>query len=304
MEFPDCPFLGTEALANGRVTRRTLRSHYTMVYRNVYVPKGHELTAATRGLAAWLWSGRRATVAGLSAAAIHGSKWIDPRLPAELNRCEACNVEGIVVHREELLDQESGVVRGIPATTPARTAFDLGRRKGLTTAVIRLDALANATGLKATDIESIAENHPGSRGLVQLRRVLDLMDGGAESPQETRTRLLLIRAGLPKPKTQIVVRDRFGNPFARIDMGYEGWKVGVEYDGPQHWTDPARRTADIDRRAELAALGWRIVHVSSDLLRYRSGVVVLRTCTALQASGCTWLAECGVDERFLRRGVA
>lgn len=298
------PFVGTEALADGYVTRRTLRSQHEMVYRNVYVPKGCELTPATRAVAAWLWSSRRATIAGLSAAAIHGSKWIDPRLPAELNRAEAANVDGIVVHREKLLDPETCVVQGMPVTTPARTAFDLGRRKGLTTAVIRVDALANATGVRPAKIESLAEPHPGSRGLVQLRRVVELMDGGAESPQETRTRLLLVRAGLRHPTTQIVVCDRFGNPFARIDMGYEEWKVGVEYDGPQHWTDPARRTADIDRQAELASLGWRIVHVSNDLLRYRPGVVVARTCAALQAAGCTWLAECGVDERFLRGRVA
>ncbi len=60
------------------------------------------------------------------------------------------------------------------------------------------------------------------------------MDSGAESPQETRTRLLLIDAGLPGPQTQIVVRDEYGVPLARIDMGWEEFLVGVEYDGPQH----------------------------------------------------------------------
>ncbi|BBZ11149.1 endonuclease domain-containing protein [Mycobacterium branderi] len=298
------PFVGTEALAEGRVTKRTLRSRHEMIYRNVYVPRGHELTAVTKGIAAWLWSGRAATVAGLSAAALHGSNWIDPRLPAELNRTEACNVDGIVIHREKLRDDESCLVRGMPVTTPARTAFDLARRKGVTTAVIRLDALANATGVNPVSIESVGQNHRGARGLIQLRRVLELMDGGAESPQETRTRLVLVRAGLPKPKTQIVVRDRYGIPFARIDMGYDEWKVGVEFDGPQHWTDPAIRTADVDRQAELAALGWRLVHVSGDMLRYRSDVVVVRTCDALQAAGCTWLADCGLEERFRRRYVA
>ena len=71
------PFLGTEALAAGAVTRRTLASRHDAIYRNVYIPKGQELTAETRAVAAWLWSGRNATVAGLSAAALHGSKWID-----------------------------------------------------------------------------------------------------------------------------------------------------------------------------------------------------------------------------------
>jgi hypothetical protein len=49
------------------------------------------------------------------------------------------------------------------------------------------------------------------------------MDGGAESPQETRTRLLLIAAGFPKPQTQIVVLDEFGDFVGRVDMGWEEW---------------------------------------------------------------------------------
>ena len=280
------PFIGAEALAEGRVSRRTLRSRHEAVYRNVYVPKGHELTAITRGVAAWLWSGRTATVAGLSAAALHGSRWIDARLPAELNRAEACDVDGIIIHRDKLLNEETCVVEGIPATTPARTAFDLGRRKGLVSAVIYLDALANATKLERVEVEDLVHRHRGVRGLVQLRRVLQLMDGGAESPQETRTRLLLVRSGLPKPETQIVVVDGSGYSFARIDMGYRQWKVGIEFDGAQHWTDPVQRAADIDRYAELAVLGWVVIRVSSELLRYRPAVVVARVCAALQAAGC------------------
>jgi hypothetical protein len=249
------PFIGTEALADGHATSRALRTQYRPVYRNVYMPKDHELTAAARGVAAWLWSGRRATAAGVSAAALLGTRWIDPGLPAELYRPNGKPVDGIVIHRDELWEDEVRPVGAIPATTPARTAFDLGRREGLVRAAIRVDALANVTNLKAVDVEELIERHPGVRGLVQLRRVISLMDGGAESPQETRTRLLLVRSGLPKPETQVVVADHFNRPFARIDMGYREWKVGIEFDGAQHWTDPAQRTADIDRHAELAALG-------------------------------------------------
>jgi uncharacterized protein DUF559 len=300
MEEQFWPFIGTEALVDGRVTSRTLQSRYQAVYRNVYLPKGHELTAATRGVAAWLWSERKATATGLSAAALLGTRWIDPGLPAELYRRNGKPVDGIVIHRDELWEDEVRPVRGIPATTPARTAFDLGRREGLVRAVIHVDALANATNLKTADVEELIQRHPGVRGLVQLRQVIRLMDGGAESPQETRTRLLLVRAGLPKPETQIVVVDRFNHPFARTDMGYRECKVGIEFDGAQHWTDPAQRTADIDRYAELASLGWLIIRVSSDLLRYRPEVVVARVCLALRQAGAEW----PVIARILRDLVA
>lgn len=293
------PFLGTEARADGRVTKRTLRSRHTMVYRNVYVPKGQEVTPAMRAVAAWLWADRAAVVAGMSAAAMHGSKWIDPRLSAELNRHDACTVDGIRVHREVLRPGETCEVRGVPVTSPARTAFDLGRRPGRDRAVVRLDALAQATGLQAADIAPLVECHRGVRGLVQLRDVLELMDGGAESPQDTRTRLVLVDAGLPRPQTQIVVCGRFsGRRSARIDMGYEEFKVGIEYDGEQHWTDPAQRAYDIDRYAELAVRGWVLIRVSAELLRCRPQVIVERVCAALRAAGCPWLGECGSEARF------
>lgn len=91
------PFVGTEALATGRVTRRTLRSRHQRVYRNVYLPNGQELTPVTRAVAGWLWSGRTATVASVSAAALHGSRWLDARLPAELNRAAAGGADGIIM---------------------------------------------------------------------------------------------------------------------------------------------------------------------------------------------------------------
>jgi very-short-patch-repair endonuclease len=69
-------------------------------------------------------------------------------------------------------------------------------------------------------------------------------------------------------------------------MGWAQWKVAVEFDGAHHWTDPAQRTRDINRLAELERCGWRIVRVSSDLLRHAPGVVFDRVVAALTAAGC------------------
>jgi very-short-patch-repair endonuclease len=276
------PFLGTEAIVSGALSPHSLSKLNDRIYRNVYLPKGIELTAASRAVAAWLWSDRQAVVMGLSAAALHGSDWIDARLPAELYRRNGKKVAGIVIHRDDLLTDELTEVRGIGVTTVQRTAFDLGRRQGRVRALIRVDALANATRLKPIDVEALVTRHRGARGLVQLREVLDLMDGGSESPQETRTRLVLIDAGLPRPRTQICV-GRW-----RIDMGYDDFKVGIEYDGVQHWDDPRRRAMDIDKQAELAALGWVIIRVSADMLRYRRHVIVARVCAALRDAGAQW----------------
>ena len=94
--------------------------------------------------------------------------------------------------------------------------------------------------------------------------------------------------------------DEFGHFIARIDMGWEQWKVGVEFDGAHHWTDPTQRTRDINRLAELESCGWRIVRVSSDLLRHAPGVVIDRVLAALTAAGCP--VEWPLVPRFWRLG--
>jgi hypothetical protein len=56
--------MGTEAVAAGTLTKRDLSRSYDRIYRNVYLPRGTVLTAHNRAIAAWLWSGRQAVVAG------------------------------------------------------------------------------------------------------------------------------------------------------------------------------------------------------------------------------------------------
>ncbi|BBZ58312.1 hypothetical protein [Mycolicibacterium phocaicum] len=278
------PFLGSEARAAGIANRYQLRTRYRQVYRDVYVPRDAELTAADKAEAAWLWSRRRGVAAGLSASALHGSRWIGDHEPAELNQKSMHGQAGIVLHSDELTEDEICLVRGIQATTPARTAFDLGRCNGLTAAVIRVDALLQATRLKIPEVRALAERHPGVRGLRQLGQVLDLADYGGESPQETRLRLLFTDNGMRPTHTQIEVFDgRY--QVGRIDMGWPEWKVGVQYDGIQHWTDPNQRTRDIDQTVEYEDLGWRIIRVGADLLRYRQPVIIARTRAQLRAAG-------------------
>jgi very-short-patch-repair endonuclease len=281
------PFVGSEALAAKAIPERAMRTWYQPAYPDVYIPRGVELTAAQRAKAAWLWSSRQAVVGGRSAAALLGAKWTDPTAPAELVSDNRRPPPLIVVHSDTLLPNEVTEVDGIPVTAAARTAFDIGRRTSRSLAIQRIDALANATDFRLADIDTVMTRHKGARGIRRLRRILPLVDGGAESPQESRTRLVLIDGGLPRPDTQIRVMNPYGDFIGRIDMGWKEWLVGVEYDGAQHWTDPAQRAKDIDRDAELKALGWIIIRVSSDLLWYRSATVVSRVEEALRSRGWT-----------------
>jgi hypothetical protein len=273
------PFLGSQALKRGAVTRSQLRTRYRAVFRDVYICPDAELTAAVKARAAWLSTG--ATLAGLSAAAVLGTKWLDASAPAEIVRADRHGQRGIVVHSYELADDEVHAVRGMRATTAGRTAFDIGRRLPVAGAVPILDALLNATGAKPADVIAVADRHPGARGVRRLRAAVELADGGAESPQETRVRLLLVGAGLPKPETQIEFRDL----RIRIDMGWREWKVAVEYDGIQHWENRHQRSWDIERIALLEAVGWSVIRVSAEMLSQRPDAIVERVESKLRERG-------------------
>jgi Protein of unknown function (DUF559) len=261
------PFLGSQALNRRAVTRGQLRTRYRRVFRDVYIARDTELTAAVKARAAWLSTG--ATLAGLSAAAVLGTKWLDAAAPAEVVRADRHAQPGMVVHSYRLADDEVCAAWGMRVTTPARTAFDIGCGLPFAKAVPILDALLNATSTKPADVAAVADGHPRTRGIRQLRAALELADGGAESPQETRLRLLIVGAGLPRPETQI----EFPDLGIRVDMGWREHQIAVEYDGIQHWTSPHQRFWDIERIALLEAAGWTVVRVSAEMLSRPEAIV-------------------------------
>lgn len=279
-------FVGSWAVAAGVVTRWQLRHDFDRVAQDVYVPRGHRLDAVGRARAAVHWTKGTGVLVGYSAAAMFGSKWIGAELPAEIAvPTYRRPPEWISTRQARIAEHEQCVVDGFPVTTPKRTAFDLARGLPTRSAVPVLDALCRATKLAPDAVISLAAEHLGERGCAQVRRVMPLVDPGAESPPESLTRLLIVQSGLPTPSTQIVVRDSGGGFLARLDMGWRRWRVAVEYDGAHHWTDPTQRTKDIDRSAILAEHGWQIIRVSANLLYRRPHIILDRIHSALTASG-------------------
>ncbi|WP_067970157.1 hypothetical protein [Mycolicibacter icosiumassiliensis] len=289
MRSPQRPFRAAEALARGGVTRAQLHRDYVRIYPGVWTPRG-PLTASDRARAAWLWSRRRGVLAGLSASAMLGAKWIDPDSPAELIHDNRRAPPLLTVHSDTLLPGEAQTVRGMPVTTAARTAFDLGRRLDLTAGVQRIDALMNATGVKVLDVAAVADVHRGARGLRQLEETLLLVDGGADSPYESLTRLHLMRAGFPRPQTQIPVYGDYGQLVAVIDMGWKEHLVGVDFEGAHHWTDPQQRERDAERYNTLLERGWIDIKLTSRTLHMTPDRFLDRVGAALISRSCpkTW----------------
>lgn len=272
------PFRGSEALERGWLNRHQLRTHYRPVFPDVYLHKQAAASLRQRTIGAYLWSQRLGVIAGLAAAALHGAKWIDDDVPVEIFHSNPRPPRGVITRRDSIHQNERCLADGLLVTTPARTAFDVGRRGDVDSAVARVDALARASRLDMSQVFRIAERHPGVRGLRRLEAVLSLADSGAQSPKETWLRLVLVRAGLPRPQTQIPVCGADGVPFAYLDMGWPELMVAVEYDGDQHRTDRWQYVKDIRRRERLEQMGWIVVTVVAE---DRAGEVVRRVRAAL-----------------------
>jgi hypothetical protein len=256
----DDVFVGSEAVRQGKLSPYQLRSRFRAIYPDVYLPDYATASLRRRSAAAWLWSGRRGVLAGLAAAELHGSRWVGDDESVELIWRNPHPPAGVITRNYRIGEDEVTRVIGVPVTTVARTAFDLGRQLPTGEAVARLDALMRATPYSIEDVLLLAKRYSGARGLRRLRTALPLVDPGAESPKETWLRLLLIDAGLPTPTTQIPVHQNW-HLVALLDMGWEKYRVAVEYDGDHHRSDPRQWRKDQRRLRKLEEMGWIIIRV-------------------------------------------
>jgi hypothetical protein len=155
-----------------------------------------------------------------------------------------------------------GAVR---VTSAVRTAYDCLHRLPRIDALVIADALTHLNRPTLGELEAYIEAHGGARGVRVVRQRLSEVEPRSESPMETRTRLVLVDGGLPRPEAQWDVYDGDGCHVARLDLAYPELKIAIEYDGALHW---AQRRDDDRRRDRLRALGWTVFVVSaSDIYR-------------------------------------
>jgi hypothetical protein len=275
-------FIGSEAIAAGRVTRHELARWHAPVFRGVYGPKNAELSLRDRAIAAWLASRRKGVIAGVAAAALHGAPWVDPTEPIELVGVKIRPQPGLVPRADRIGDDEIVRVAGLPVTSRIRTAFDMGRYLERTEALARLDALMWNQVYSVGDVAELGKRYPRAAGLRRLYELLPLVDGGAASPQESRIRLWIHDAGFPRPETQIPVLVG-SRPVAWLDMGWRDFQVAVEYDGDHHRKDRRQYVKDIARLRMLESLGWIVIRVIAEDTAVD---VIDRVEAALISRGC------------------
>src|SRR5699024_6588959 len=84
-----------------------------------------------------------------------------------------------------------------------------------------------------------------------------------DSPQETATRLLLLRAGYAEPRTNHRVWDEVKRKEYYLDLSYPERKVAIEYDGAHHFT-PEQARQDHGKDAALHREGWTVIRILAE----------------------------------------
>lgn len=119
------------------------------------------------------------------------------------------------------------------------------------------------------------------RGSGNLKRALPLIREDAWSPMETRTRLMIVLAGLPEPELNVDLYDEGGWFLGCSDLVYRKYKIAIEYQGVQH---AERYADDIERIERLRAAGWIVIQITKSLIRNRR-LLVERVAAALRERG-------------------
>jgi hypothetical protein len=278
------PFRGSVALRQGLLTRGQLRtSAWRRLRPDVYVAADRQVTHLVQADAVALVAPPEAVFGGRTAAVRHGARHLaGPDDPVEVVLPPSVRwhpTSGVLV-RTASLDGDVVTDGRWCWTSGTRTALDLARRGDEDEAVVLLDQLVLAGVAELAAVRAAAAALPRCRGSAQARRVAAAADGLAESPQETRLRLLLARSGLPLPVAQFVVR-RGSRFVARVDLAWPDRRLAVEYDGAWHG-EPEQFARDRERLNRLLAAGWRVVFVTARDM-HRPQELVARVAAALEA---------------------
>lgn len=171
---------------------------------------------------------------------------------------------GTVVTEDDLT-----TVDGVLVVTPARAMLEVAMTGSVESGVVTLDSglhLAHADLDTLASMSSRFSTWPGAR---TGRYALTLADERAESPGESRSRVLFRRENLPVPDLQVAFHDEDGRLIGRTDFGWLDFCHVGEFDGkvkfggiagdartPQDIAYAEKRREDLIRRHPVGMSRW------------------------------------------------
>jgi hypothetical protein len=259
------------------------------VLRGVYADSRLEFDHELKCRAAGLICPPVAAIAGPSAALLHGVDFaatVDDDVHVLVPRTARFGpVRGLRVHTGEIPSTDLETRQQLLCTQPPRTAWDVAVWLDVVPAVVILDGLLGTGLVKPNELGALWAERSllNTRGPGTARRAFDLADGRSGSPQESRLRVRLVLAGVPRPVCQYEVVLPSG-VLLHPDLAWPEFKVALEYDGAYH-AEPGRLHLDRRRLNQLATAGWIVLHATSLRLRTDFGGIVREVRAALMSRG-------------------
>jgi len=205
---------------------------------------------------------------------------------------------GFRFHRWNIPEDHVTEIDGVRTTDLERTIIDCARL------LPRLEAQAAADQLlrKGASPERVrslvnAQAWPTSQ-LKQLKAVLGDIDARSQSPMESWCRRMVLDAELPRPRPQQPVRLPSG-ASVYLDLGFEEFRVGAEYDGVEFHSAAEDVAHDRRRRGLIARAGWRLVVFRAEHV-IRDPAPMLRTMVR-ELRACGWSPSAARLERVGKR---
>lgn len=211
-----------------------------------------------------------------------------------------------VAQHVELLPAEhvSRDTEGYSVTSPARTAIDLARGRGLVDALVILDAVARhlcssfVTSPRRSDFANprlVRTARDQLHDMAVVRRAsgllpaIELSDPRRESPAESLSAGHFQAAGLPAPECQPAVETAVGRFYP--DFLWRDYGVIGECDGAVKYAEGSHAfLQEKIREQALRDAGFVIVRWLAAEIMSQPGVVIERVARALAAAGAplTW----------------
>ncbi|MFD2795649.1 hypothetical protein ACFS27_18965 [Promicromonospora vindobonensis] len=262
------PFSVPSALSDG-ATRHELRAGWNVPFTGVRIAPSTsaDLLTRCRALATVLDDGvmfSHITALRLLGVDVPWTMADDERLHVTTQTAEdRPQRPGVVGHWTRQSFLEAAELGGLLVTTPRQTWTHLAVDLLPDETVVLGDAFMRRDLQLTTPaaLRDIAFRTKKVKGIVLAREQIPRMRAGTDSVMETRTRLLIVGAGLPIPEVNEDVLDAQGHFIARVDLLYRRWKIAIEYDGDLHRTDRRTWQNDIRKRRALHALGWIVIVV-------------------------------------------
>lgn len=184
---------------------------------------------------------------------------------------------GVSYHGFRLLPGDYGVVAGVRATTPPRTAVDIARLHQFREGLVACD-WALAHGFTVADLEFAARALGRVRGIGHVRRAIQHTSSLSDSPFESLLRGVLIDEGLTDFRLQAQIGPYF------VDILLFRFLV-IEVDGAAKYKDDAE-LADVQRK-EMARekyirnLGYWVLRFTPEEIFKQPEMVIHRIREAL-----------------------